>query len=154
MKQKGLPANSCLLVYIDGFYQAYGSGAFALARAMKYRVVRRHRPWGEVLTCGFPDLVLGMVCLRLRKSRSDVEMLEDNAFLIHNLDDTPDETMVWEAEDEDSIFSSGPTLCVTEDWLADAVASFNTKETSPDDAMRYVMTLQKRLKQATSCYRY
>ena len=92
--------------------------------------------------------------LRLRKTRADVEMLDNNAFLVHNIDDTPDETMVWEAEDEESIFASGPTLCVTEDWLADAVKSFNTEETSDADAMRYVKTLQKRLKQTTSCHRY
>ena len=154
MKQKELPADDCLLLCIDGFYQAYGRGAFALSRAMKYRVLRRHRPWGEVLTCGFPDLLLGKVFLRLRKTRADVEMLENNAFLVHNIDDTPDETMVWDADDDDLFMTSEPTLCVTEDWLADAVTSFNTKETNNVDAMCYMKTLQERLSQTTSCHRY
>ena len=43
-----------LLILIGSFLHAYGYGAFALARATGYRVLRKQRKWGEVLTCGFP----------------------------------------------------------------------------------------------------
>jgi hypothetical protein len=154
IQQKLLPEEDCLLIMVDGFYQAYGLGAFALARVMKYRVLRRHRPWGEVLTCGFPDLVLAKVCLRLRKTRADVELLGDNAFLVHGLNGEPDESQVWDADDDDTPMTSEPTLCVTEDWLADAVTGFNAEEATPEEAMLFVKTLQKRLSQTTSCHRY
>ena len=42
------------LMLIGKFLHAYGHGAFALARATGYRVRRKPRKGGEVLTCGFP----------------------------------------------------------------------------------------------------
>ena len=38
------------LVLVGSFLHAYGHGAFALARATGYRVMRKQRKWGEVLT--------------------------------------------------------------------------------------------------------
>ena len=42
------------LIAVGMFYHAYGNGAFALARATGYRVLRKHRKHGDILTCGFP----------------------------------------------------------------------------------------------------
>lgn len=42
------------LMAVGMFYHAYGCGAFALSRATGYRVLRKHRKHGDILTCGFP----------------------------------------------------------------------------------------------------
>lgn len=155
--QVRLGINEYLLVLTDGFYHTYGAGAFALARLMNYRVVRRQRPWGEVLTCGFPDLILGLVCLRIREAGGDVELIEDHLFLIHGLDGTPDEVLVWEPEDKSIATSSTAkelTISATVDWLADAVMSFNVDVATLDETMSFVRTLQQRLSQTTNCKRY
>lgn len=153
--QASLAEKGHILVHVDGFYQAYGPGAYALSRALGYRVVRRRRPWGEVLTCGFPDALLGMVCMRLRKTRADMELLSDNTFLVYGLDGTPDETMVWNAvEPPGAAVTEKPTVCVTVDWLADAVTSYNLFESSVKDALHFINMLQRRLNQATTCIRY
>ena len=54
-----------LLVLVGSFLQAYGNGAFALSRATGYRVVRKQRKWGEVLTCGFPAIQFDRVRLQV-----------------------------------------------------------------------------------------
>jgi hypothetical protein len=151
--QASLADKGHVLVHINGYYQAYGPGAYALSRALHYRVVRRQRPWGEVLTCGFPDLVLAKVCLQLRKARADMEPLSNNTFLVYGLDGTPDETMVWNAvEPPGAAVTEKPTVCVTVDWLADAVTSYNIVESSPKDAMHFISHLQQCLSQTTPVY--
>ena len=54
-----------LLVLVGSFLHAYGNGAFALARVTGYRVRRKQRRWGEVLTCGFPAIHFDRVRLQV-----------------------------------------------------------------------------------------
>lgn len=153
--QASLADKGHILVLVNGFYQAYGPGAYALSRALHYRVVRRWRPWGEVLTCGFPEAVLGKACLRLRKTRADIELLADNTFLVYGLDGTPDETMVWDAVEEPEVgVNEEPTVCVAVDWLADAVTGFDTHESTPSDAIHFIGMLQRCMRLSTTCIRY
>ncbi len=44
--------NAFYLMAVCMFYHAYGNGAFALARATGYCVLRKHRKGGDILTCG------------------------------------------------------------------------------------------------------
>ena len=53
------------LIAVGMFYHAYGCGAFALARATGYSVLRKHRKQGDILTCGFPANQLETVFQRL-----------------------------------------------------------------------------------------
>lgn len=153
--QASLADKGHVLVHIGGYYQAYGPGAYALSRALNYRVIRRRRPWGEVLTCGFPDIVLSRVCLRLRKTRADMELLSDNTFLVYGLDGTPDDVLVWDAvEEAGTTVTDEPTVCVAVDWLADAVMGYDLFESSVKDALHFINMLQRRLNQATTCIRY
>lgn len=42
------------LMLVGSFLHAYGHGVYALSRVTGYRVMRKQRKWGEVLTAGFP----------------------------------------------------------------------------------------------------
>ena len=89
------------LMAVGMFYHAYGCGAFALARATGYRVLRKHRKGGDVLVCGFPASQLDTVLQRIREAGGEVEQTGDKAFLFRGLDGTPDENSRAEASDCD-----------------------------------------------------
>ncbi len=137
-----------LLIPINGFYYAYGAGAFALSRVMEYRVVRRRSQDGDVLTCGFPDMLLAQVLNRLGRAGAEIEMMDDQVFLFRGLDGTPDDVMIWDSEDaEDNIvIDKEPPANVAVDWLADAVMGFNAKEATPTDALTFIKTVQGQLR--------
>lgn len=66
LRQSELGSDSFLVTKLGNFYSAYDCGAFALARATGYSVMRRPRRGGRfVLTTGFPvgrlDAVLSMI---------------------------------------------------------------------------------------------
>ena len=84
------------LIAVGMFYHAYGCGAFALARATGYRVLRKHRKGGDILVCGFPANQLDMVLQRIREAGSEVEQTAEKTFLFRGLDGTPDENMISE----------------------------------------------------------
>ena len=85
-----------LLVLVGSFLQAYGNGAFALARVTGYRVRRKQRKWGEVLTCGFPAIHFDRVRLQVYAAGGEVEQVDDKTYLFRGLDGTPDPQMVCE----------------------------------------------------------
>ena len=86
------------LIAVGMFYHAYGCGAFSLARATGYRVLRKHRKGGDVLVCGFPVNQLDTVLQRIREAGGEVEQMGEKTFLFRGLDGTPDETMVEELQ--------------------------------------------------------
>ena len=117
------------LMAVGMFYHAYGCGAFALARATSYRVLRKQRKRGDVLVCGFPASQLDTVLQCIREAGGEVEPAGEKTFLFRGLDGTPDETMVAEAKSpvatssqvEDSLARASFS------WLVDAVLSFNSR---------------------------
>jgi hypothetical protein len=115
------------LIAVGMFYHAYGNGAFALARATGYRVLRKHRKHGDILTCGFPANQLDMVLQRIREAGSEVEQTAEKTFLFRGLDGTPDENMISEQKPQTV---TSPTKDVPQSeapfsWLVDELLSFN-----------------------------
>ena len=88
--------NAFYLIAVGMFYHAYGCGAFALARATGYRVLRKHRKHGDILTCRFPATQLEAVLPRLREAGGVVEQAGEKTFLFRGLDGTPGESMIAE----------------------------------------------------------
>ena len=109
------------------FYHAYGNGAFALARATGYRVLRKHRKHGDILTCGFPANQLDMVLQRIREAGSEVEQMAEKTFLFRGLDGTPDKKLIAEQKPQAVTFSSKdmPQSEASFSWLANELLSFN-----------------------------
>ena len=137
------------LMLVGTLYHAYGCGAFALARATGYRVVRKHRRGGEILTCGFPMSQLDTVVSRVRAAGGSVEAAEGKTYLFSGLDGTPDEKLIAEQRPQTVTPSSKEVLQseVPFSWLADELLSFNLSLSTPMDAMNLIARLQKRLRE-------
>ena len=136
------------LMLVGTFYHAYGCGAFALARATGYRVVRKHRRGGEILTCGFPMSQLDTVVSRVRAAGGSIEAAEGKTYLFSGLDGTVDEVMIAEAKPQTATPSSkdASQSAAPFSWLADELLSFNLSLSTPMDAMNLIARLQKRLR--------
>lgn len=84
---------------IGSFLHAYGAGAFALARATGYKVKRKHRKLGEVLTAGFPATRIDQVMEKIVAAGGEAAPLEDGkTWLFKGIDGTPDESMIAEPD--------------------------------------------------------
>lgn len=57
-KQRKSNNTELYLLRVGMFFHAYDAAAFAVARLTGYKVMRRQRRMGEVLTCGFPTAKL------------------------------------------------------------------------------------------------
>ena len=105
------------LMLVGKFFIAYGHGAFALSRGSGYRVMRKPRKNGFVLTCGFPIGQFDKVLLRVRDAGGQIEPLEQKLYRFSGLDGTPDERMICEqkvhslSDDDKIIFVNIPRLC-------------------------------------------
>lgn len=126
------------LVRVGAFLHAYGHGAFALSRATGYRVVRKQRHWGEVLTAGGPVSRLDQVLQMIADAGGAVGQVDEHTWVFRALDGTPDEAMVSKSKKSTRKASA-------DDWLADAIRSFNLSQATPIDAMLFVQQLQQRL---------
>ena len=143
------------LMAVGMFYHAYGCGAFALARATGYRVLRKHRKGGDILVCGFPANQLDTVLQRIREAGGEVEQTGEKTFLFRGLDGTPDETMVEESRGQvhDCSTAAYHATCPpdspldSDSWLADELLSFNLSLSTPMDAMNLIARLQRRLRE-------
>ena len=69
------------LMLMGQFYHAYGHGAFALSRVTGYRVMRKQRRGGEVLTVGFPINCLERVQTRIQENKGQIRQLDEKTFL-------------------------------------------------------------------------
>ena len=136
------------LIAVGMFYHAYGCGAYALARATGYRVLRKHRKHGDVLVCGFPANQLDMVLQRLREAGGEVEQTGEKTFLFRGLDGTPDDKLIAEQKPQIAISPSKEVLQpeASFSWLANELLSFNLSLSTPMDAMNLIARLQKRLR--------
>ena len=156
------------LMLIGSFAHAYGCGAFALARATGYKVLRKRRKTGEVLTCGFPVAKVDDVRRRVMEAGGMMEDLPDGkTWLLTGLDGTPDEAMVsqpaapvnngcpsrpYEVVADSSLLNmvaegeSQGDGGVSVAWLVDAVQGFNLSCATPIEAMLFIGTLQQKIK--------
>jgi hypothetical protein len=142
------------LVLVGSFLHAYGNGAFALSRATGYRIMRKQRKWGEVLTVGFPIGQLSLVRDRLREAGGDIEQMNDKIYLFRGIDGTPDLQMVYEPAPKPTVPVATATpnpITVGGSWLAEEVLRFNLSMSTPMDAMLFIGTLQQRLNDNDAC---
>ena len=137
------------LIAVGMFYHAYDCGAFALAHATGYSVLRKHRRSGDILVCGFPANQLDSVLQRIREAGGKVEQKGEKIFLFHGLDGTPDEKLIAEPRPQtvtsasDEVSQSGASFS----WLAEELLSFNLSLSTPMDAMNLIARLQKWLRE-------
>ena len=153
-KQQQAGEHEFYLVRIGLFLRAYSNGAFALARTTGYRVLRKHRKQGDIVTCGFPSSQFEQVRQRLIDAGAQIEEAGEDLWLIRGLDDTPDESMVCQEPPR----AKGITMTVVSSqepapsfpqadfgWLAEAIKSFNLSLSTPMDAMQFISSLQQKL---------
>lgn len=153
-KQDANGQTSFFLIAVGMFYHAYGNGSFALCRATGYRVLRKRRKDGDIMTCGFPASQLDTVLQRIREAGGEVEQKSEKTFLFRGIDGTPDEKLIAEprkAPIPDPISEQSSPICLSPargwDWLADELLSFNLSLSTPMDVMNFVASLQKRLRE-------
>ena len=140
------------LILVGRFLHAFGGGAFALSRVTGYRVMRKQRKWGEVLTLGFPIDMFDRVRDRIRDAGGDIESIDEKTWMFRGLDGTPDASMVYESQPRATVAPTVETpLTVVKpsalQWLANAVRDFNLSVSTPMEAMLFVSDLQRRLLQ-------
>lgn len=145
------------MILIGRFLHAYGNGAFALARITGYHVRRKQRKSGEVLVLGFPIDRLDNVLERIRDTGGDVESVDNKTWKFRGVDGTPDDKMISEpkqAEDKQdntapTVTASVPTGHAENNWLVEAVRSFDLSMSTPMDAMVFLSSLKQRLLRQT-----
>lgn len=136
-----------LLVLIGGFYHAYESAAYALGRATGYKVVRKHRKMGDIVTCGFAASRISQVCQRLREAGAEVEQEDDRLWLFCGIDPTPDESMVCQEQSKNKVTMSVVKPLHSPLSLVEEVLNFPLSQSTPMDAMMFISRLQQQLRQ-------
>ena len=125
------------LILIGSFLHAYGQGAFALARATGYKVKRKHRKLGEVLTAGFPATRIDQVMEKIVAAGGEAAPLEDGkTWLFKGIDGTPDESMIaepdWKAlPPNHSLFYNGEVGLPVRNVVPEAVREAFPPSSSP-----------------------
>ncbi len=134
------------LLLIGKFLHAYGNGAFALARAAGYRVMRKQRKNGEILTCGFPVERLETVRQRVESAGGQLDSLEENIWAFRGIEGTPDLGMVNDSQTKPAPPEEKQAPAATS-WLEEAIRNFNLSMSTPLDAMLFIGSLQQQLKE-------
>ena len=135
------------MILVGSFIHAYGHGAFALSRATGYQVRRKHRrELGEVLTTGFNVAQLDAVRERIFAAGGEMETVDKKTWIFRGIDGTPDPGMVSEPR---LVAQTAPNHAPKKggEWLADEVRRFNLSQSTPLDAMNFIASLQRRIKQ-------
>lgn len=124
------------------FFSAYDCGAFALARATGYRVMRRPRKGGHfVLTVGFPESRLESVMEHIAACGGTVERQETDYFIFSNIDGSADETLV----SEQKIPEKHSMAREEENCLRKQILAFDLSRSTPMEAMNFIDMLQKQI---------
>lgn len=146
------------LILIGTFLHAYGHGAFALSRATGFRVMRRHRKAGDVLTAGFPAARIDDVRRRVLEAGGMIDLLPDGkTWMFSGLDGTPDDSMVCEPASANppatanppTIASTRPLTPITPDSIVQQLLDFPLSTSTPLEAMMFLGNLQKLLRHGT-----
>lgn len=141
-KQQEYGEGFFMVVKSGNFYNAYGCGAFALARATGYRVMRRLRKGGRfVLTTGFPLSRLDYVLAQIEAKGGKIEQCGCDVFFFSGVDGSEDMMLVSEQKPAD--FHKEKTNTV--DDLREEILAFNLSRSTPMEAMIFIDNLQKRL---------
>lgn len=128
------------------FFSAYNCGAFALARATGYRVMRRPRKGGHfVLTVGFPESRLESVMEHIAACGGTVERQETDYFIFSNIDGSTDETLVSEQKMPDKHGVRNDMARNEDTCLRKQIIMFDLYRSTPMDAMNFIDTLQKQI---------
>lgn len=157
IRQEASGNTEFFMILIGRFLHAYGNGAFALARITGYHVRRKRRKVGEVLVLGFPIDRLDSVRDKIRDAGGDVESVDNKTWMFRGVDGTPDDKMISEpkqAEEQQEITvppvtTSMPTGHADNNWLVEAVRSFDLSMSTPMDAMMFLNSLKQRLLRQT-----
>ena len=156
MQRQELTGNrEFFLMLVGSFMHAYGHGAFALSRITGYRVMRKHRKSGELLTTGFPIARLKSVLEQICQAGGSVQQQDERIWVFSGLDGTPDPTMINDpqpksAAQEQANACSQTTGPVTGSWLEEAIRGFDLSMATPLEAMMFLGTLKKRLDNFTA----
>jgi hypothetical protein len=130
------------------FFCAYGCGAFALARATGYRVMRRPRKGGHcVLTTGFPESRLANVLEQIAACGGEIVVQEANSFVFTGIDGSEDNGLVSEQKPPKGHKATG--IQKDEAALREQVLSFDLTRSTPMEAMLFLDTLQRQIKENT-----
>lgn len=136
------------LILAGQFYHAYGNGAFALSRAAGYRVLRRQRRRGTVLTAGFPASVLERVKQRIADKHGTVREVDEKTLLFSGIDGTPDDSLVQEPQPvlvpDAKTAVPAATDAPDESVLLADLLSFNLSAATPIEAMLFLSNLQRK----------
>lgn len=144
-----------LLVLIGGFYHAFEAAAYALGRVTGYKVVRKHRKMGDIVTCGFAASQIEQVCQRLKEAGAELKQEDEHLWLFSGIDATTDESMIVvkpprvKGRTMTIVSSQEPALNFPQadfGWLAEAVKSFNLSMSTPMDAMQFISVLQQEMR--------
>lgn len=141
-KQQECGEGLFMVVRTGSFYNAYGRGAFALARATGYRVMRRPRKGGRfVLTTGFPASGLKHVLERIVTNGGKIEQCGCDDFFFSGVDGSEDMSLVTEQKSVDSPEEKK----MPEVDLRKEILSFDLSRSTPMEAMVFIDRLQKKL---------
>lgn len=128
------------------FFSAYDCGAFALARATGYRVMRRPRKGGHfVLTVGFPESRLEAVMGHIVDCGGTVERQETDYFIFSNVDGSADERLVSEQKMPEKHGGKNDMAREDETCLRKQILAFDLSRSTPMDAMNFIDMLQKQI---------
>lgn len=127
------------------FFCAYGCGAFALARATGYRVMRRPRKGGVfVLTAGFPESRLANVREQIAACGGEIVVQEADSFVFSGIDGSEDDGLVSEQKPPKE--HKDTDLRKDEVALRERILSFDLSRSTPMEAMLFLDKLQRLIK--------
>lgn len=130
------------------FFSAYGCGAFALARATGYRVMRRQRKGGHfVLTTGFPENRIENVLEQLEACGGKIEQRGEEHFVFSGIDGSEDEKLVSDQKPAVPRHGKENKKQVSNDSLQALILSFDLSRSTPMEAMNFIYQLQKRIQE-------
>lgn len=130
------------------FFSAYGCGAFALARATGYRVMRRQRKGGHfVLTTGFPEGRIENVLEQIVACGGKIVEQDTDGFVFAGIDGSEDDGLVSEQKPPKEHKDTG--IRKDKATLRERIMSFDLSRSTPMEAMLFLDTLQKQIKENT-----
>lgn len=128
------------------FFSAYGCGAFALARATGYRVMRRHRKGGHfVLTTGFPESRIENVLEQIVACGGKIVEQDTDSFVFSGIDGGEDDGLVSDQKPTVPRHGKENKKQVSGDSLQALILSFDLSRSTPMEAMNFIDRLQKRI---------